>query len=223
MVDLLTRLFARQLSPGGPDTSLMHAPQLQPPSSRPAHARSFNTVLPHRVSRGTARIGTRHKPAARRGVAPCGHRNSGQPSAGAAYALHDTVLSCSVLVLHRPAASVATCCRVCGGRPATSSPAGAITVRGPVQVSDEGGGIPRSGVARIWTYMYSTAKVPLPDMEEVANTQPTVLAGYGYGLPLSRLYARYFGGDLQVISMEGYGTDAYVHLNRLGDSHEPLP
>lgn len=92
-----------------------------------------------------------------------------------------------------------------------------------VQVSDEGGGIPRSGVARIWTYMYSTGKSPLPDMETVGDEQPTVLAGYGYGLPLSRLYARYFGGDLQVISMEGYGTDAYIHLNRLGDSHEPLP
>lgn len=92
-----------------------------------------------------------------------------------------------------------------------------------LQVSDEGGGIPRSGIARIWTYMYSTAKIPMPDMEEVGDTQPVVLAGYGYGLPLSRLYARYFGGDLQVISMEGYGTDAYIHLNRLGDSVEPLP
>lgn len=44
-----------------------------------------------------------------------------------------------------------------------------------------------------------------------------MLAGYGYGLPISRLYARYFGGDLQIISMEGYGTDAYLHLNRLGN------
>ncbi len=34
---------------------------------------------------------------------------------------------------------------------------------------------------------------------------------------------RYFGGDLQIISMEGYGTDAYLHLNRLGTSQEPLP
>jgi pyruvate dehydrogenase kinase 2/3/4 len=52
---------------------------------------------------------------------------------------------------------------------------------------------------------------------------PAVLAGYGYGLPVSRLYARYFGGDLQIISMEGYGTDAYLHLNRLGNVQEPLP
>jgi pyruvate dehydrogenase kinase 2/3/4 len=34
------------------------------------------------------------------------------------------------------------------------------------------------------------------------------LAGYGFGLPLSRLYCRYFGGDLSIVSMEGFGTDA---------------
>ena len=70
----------------------------------------------------------------------------------------------------------------------------------PLQVSDEGGGIPRSGLPRIWTYLYSTANSPLSDMdvEGEGEDSPAVLAGYGYGLPLSRLYARYFGGDLQV-------------------------
>lgn len=92
-----------------------------------------------------------------------------------------------------------------------------------IKISDEGGGIARSGMPRIWTYLYSTAKSPLPDMDATATDQPVVLAGYGYGLPLSRLYARYFGGDLQIISMESYGTDAYLHLNRLGNVQEPLP
>ena len=67
-------------------------------------------------------------------------------------------------------------------------------------MSDEGGGIPRSGLPNIWTYLYSTAESPLPELDETMEGEdsPAVLAGYGYGLPISRLYARYFGGDLQV-------------------------
>ena len=91
-----------------------------------------------------------------------------------------------------------------------------------IKISDEGGGIRRSGLQRIWTYLYTTADSPLLDMvpDTMANG-PAVLAGYGYGLPLSRLCA--ILRDLQVISMDGYGTDAYLHLNRLGNVQEPLP
>ncbi|BAT76985.1 [Pyruvate dehydrogenase (acetyl-transferring)] kinase [Vigna angularis] len=94
-----------------------------------------------------------------------------------------------------------------------------------IKVSDEGGGIARSGLSKIFTYHYSTARnssnEPEPSDLGIAGNAP--MAGNGYGLPICRLYARYFGGDLQVISMEGYGTDAYLHLCRLGDSQEPLP
>uniref|UniRef100_A0A1J3IXX7 Protein-serine/threonine kinase n=1 Tax=Noccaea caerulescens TaxID=107243 RepID=A0A1J3IXX7_NOCCA len=93
-----------------------------------------------------------------------------------------------------------------------------------IKVSDEGGGIPRSGLPKIFTYLYSTARNPLEEEMDLGTADvPVTMAGYGYGLPISRLYARYFGGDLQIISMEGYGTDAYLHLSRLGDSQEPLP
>lgn len=100
------------------------------------------------------------------------------------------------------------------------------------KVSDEGGGIARSDIGRIWTYLYTTADTAalamLAEDAEAGQSgavvqRSPVLAGYGYGLPLSRLYARYFGGDLQVISMEGYGTDAYLHVHRLGEAPEPLP
>lgn len=41
------------------------------------------------------------------------------------------------------------------------------------------------------------------------------LAGHGVGLPLSRLYARYLGGALDLVSLPGYGTHAYVNLPRV--------
>ena len=45
----------------------------------------------------------------------------------------------------------------------------------------------------------------------------------GFGLPLARIYARYFGGELTLKSMEGYGLDAYMYLPVLGVSCENLP
>ncbi|KAJ9116658.1 hypothetical protein QFC20_000591 [Naganishia adeliensis] len=91
-----------------------------------------------------------------------------------------------------------------------------------IKISDEGGGIPRSAMPQIWTYMYTTMQ-EAQDLENVAqNDFKAPMAGFGYGLPLSRLYARFFGGDLRLISMEGYGTDAYIHLNKLSSSAEPL-
>ena len=45
-----------------------------------------------------------------------------------------------------------------------------------------------------------------------------------YGLPLSRLYARYFAGDLQLFSFDGYGTSAVLYLQaHPEDAQEILP
>eukprot|EP01062_Namystynia_karyoxenos_P022407 TRINITY_DN1858_c1_g1_i1.p1 TRINITY_DN1858_c1_g1~~TRINITY_DN1858_c1_g1_i1.p1 ORF type:complete len:616 (+),score=239.25 TRINITY_DN1858_c1_g1_i1:223-1848(+) len=87
-----------------------------------------------------------------------------------------------------------------------------------VRISDRGGGIPRSHMDRVMSYMYTTASVSqfdlMQDNEDTDPQQESPLAGFGYGLPISRLYARHFGGDLRLLSMEGYGTDAYLHLGR---------
>ncbi|XP_076824702.1 pyruvate dehydrogenase (acetyl-transferring) kinase, mitochondrial-like [Clavelina lepadiformis] len=80
-----------------------------------------------------------------------------------------------------------------------------------IKISDAGGGASRSVTTRWFEYLYSTA--PRPPRSEDARVTP--LAGYGYGLPISRLYARYLGGDLELQSMEGHGTDAYVYLKSL--------
>ncbi|KAI9454804.1 alpha-ketoacid dehydrogenase kinase [Russula earlei] len=92
-----------------------------------------------------------------------------------------------------------------------------------IKISDEGGGIARSAIPLIWTYMYTTMEGQQIDQNFQASDFHAPMAGFGYGLPLSRLYARYFGGDLRLISMDGFGTDVYIHLNRLSSSREPLP
>ncbi|KLO17175.1 alpha-ketoacid dehydrogenase kinase [Schizopora paradoxa] len=44
------------------------------------------------------------------------------------------------------------------------------------------------------------------------------LAGLGYGLPMSRLYARYLGGSLDLFSLDGWGTDAFLKLRCLDEA-----
>jgi len=73
-----------------------------------------------------------------------------------------------------------------------------------LKISDEGGGIPRSAIPLVWTYMYTTVdQTPSLDPDFNKSDFKAPMAGFGYGLPISRLYARYFGGDLKLISMEG--------------------
>ena len=43
------------------------------------------------------------------------------------------------------------------------------------------------------------------------------MSGLGFGLPLSRVYARYFDGDLTLKTLRGYGVDAFLMLKRLKD------
>ncbi|MCJ1340507.1 hypothetical protein MMC09_005803 [Bachmanniomyces sp. S44760] len=76
-----------------------------------------------------------------------------------------------------------------------------------IKISDEGGGIPRSVIPLVWTYMYTTVETT-PNLDPDFNKSDfkAPMAGFGYGLPISRLYARYFGGDLKLISMEGWVT-----------------
>lgn len=61
-----------------------------------------------------------------------------------------------------------------------------------IKISDEGGGIPRSSVPHIWTYLYTTMSDEglIESIESSDFKAP--MAGFGYGLPLSRLVSRPF-------------------------------
>lgn len=44
----------------------------------------------------------------------------------------------------------------------------------------------------------------------------------GIGLPMSKIFATYFGGSLDLVSMDGWGTDVYVRLPKLGTNLEDI-
>lgn len=87
-----------------------------------------------------------------------------------------------------------------------------------IKVSDQGGGVPRLTAEKMFQYLYTTA--PSPSL----TTESVPLSGFGYGLPLSRLYARYFQGDIKAASYENHGTDIYIYFQALAkESVEKLP
>lgn len=92
-----------------------------------------------------------------------------------------------------------------------------------IKVSDQGGGIPRSKMTRIFKFTHSTAKQDFEQDTEFGTVEAGIRHMRGFGLPLARIYARYFGGELTLKSMEGYGLDAYLYLPRLGEACENLP
>ncbi|KAJ8655167.1 hypothetical protein O0I10_009202 [Lichtheimia ornata] len=99
------------------------------------------------------------------------------------------------------------------------------------RISDQAGGITSERYGQLWSYQSrhhlgnlerGILKMPM-DMRERAE-QATDLGHehVGMGLPMSRVYAEYWGGELQVMTMDGYGTDAYVRIPRLGTNAENL-
>lgn len=110
---------------------------------------------------------------------------------------------------------------------ATIPPVRVVLVKGKnemtIKVSDQGGGIPRSTMARIFKFTHSTAQQEKEKGTDFGTVEAGIQHLRGFGLPLARIYARYFGGELTLKSMEGYGLDAYLYLPRLGDACENLP
>lgn len=100
------------------------------------------------------------------------------------------------------------------------------------KLQDEGGGVPFSEIDHMFGYTYSTF-TDLPPSRTGSLASASIhgekdyvnlpLSGYGLGLPLARLIARYFGGDLSLVSMDGFGTDTYVHFPRADTFLERLP
>ncbi|CAJ0551235.1 Ff.00g111650.m01.CDS01 [Fusarium sp. VM40] len=98
-----------------------------------------------------------------------------------------------------------------------------------IRIRDRGGGIPPEVSPNVWSYSFTTFSDNMDDFPGDANggdglnaisttsTGGSSIAGLGYGLPLSRAYAEYFGGGIAVQSLYGWGTDVYLRLKGVGN------
>ncbi|KAL3423967.1 mitochondrial pyruvate dehydrogenase kinase [Phlyctema vagabunda] len=95
-----------------------------------------------------------------------------------------------------------------------------------IRIRDRGGGISPDVLPNIWSYSFTTfSDDELPGQAngsmDALNAISVIgggssIAGLGYGLPLSRAYAEYFGGGISVQSLYGWGSDVYLRLKGLG-------
>ena len=67
-------------------------------------------------------------------------------------------------------------------------------------------------IEKMFKYSFTTTN---QEINQYNQDMMPIMSGLGYGLPLSRLYCRYFGGDLHLIPFDGIGTDAIIYINRL--------
>ncbi|KAJ5104667.1 hypothetical protein NUU61_002014 [Penicillium alfredii] len=121
-----------------------------------------------------------------------------------------------------------------------------------MRISDQGGGIPREILPYLWSFskgprtqsrLENLGQVPAmaATMQELQVSQgrksdremfhegsldtltsrPPNLR-LGMGLPMSRVYAEYWAGSLELHSLEGYGVDAFLQISKLGNKNEQV-
>lgn len=82
-----------------------------------------------------------------------------------------------------------------------------------IKMSDQGGGIKLDDIKKVFKYSYSTATLTTDDNYNYRTNVPP-MEGFGYGLPTSKQYAKFFGGNLKLYSQHGYGTDVILYLRK---------
>ncbi|KAJ2827994.1 hypothetical protein IWW50_001611 [Coemansia erecta] len=89
-----------------------------------------------------------------------------------------------------------------------------------IRIRDCGGGIPSQIHEQVFDYSFTTTTHGSIDEDAGgASTDGSAhpvdthaISGLGFGLPMTKIYAEYFGGMLNIISLEDYGCDAFLEL-----------
>jgi hypothetical protein len=125
---------------------------------------------------------------------------------------------------------------------AASDPAAVLSTMPPVRVtiasvsndlyfrvSDQGGGIAPQYTNSLYSFSRPPSRFANVTLDSQRKTPKDTYQSpnlphvrLGFGLPMSKVYANYWGGELNVVSMDGYGTDAYLRIAKLGTNVEHL-
>ena len=79
-----------------------------------------------------------------------------------------------------------------------------------IKICDKGDSFSRDDIGSAFSYLYTT------------SLNKSALSGYGHGLPLARLYTRYFGGDLILIPYRGTGTNVIIYFSKINYGTEVI-
>lgn len=109
------------------------------------------------------------------------------------------------------------------------------------RISDQGGGVPQTILPYLWSFVKGPrAQLRLENLNKVPELSATfreivyqpdgslTMIGrppnlrLGIGLPMSRVYAEYWAGSLELHNLEGFGVDTFLQISKLGNKNEQL-
>ena len=95
-----------------------------------------------------------------------------------------------------------------------------------IKIEDEGGGFNFNEINNVFSFFYTKNIIDNKKKNNNCNIfwneDIVPISGFGHGLGLSKLYANYFGGKLNIIPIPGKGCCSYLHINSLGYDLESI-